>query len=335
MKAIRPLVGAIRWDAWTGGTITKQVERTLGPATYHDRLPWFAKVVDQNTVRIDGGPQDVMDREIDFAANAGLDYWAFLVYPESSPMSAALKQYLKSPRRKRIKFCLILHSTLKVRARGWPRERDRILTLLKRPEYQTVLDGRPLVYAFCGRDLPFDRFQELRAAVVKAGINPYWVYMGWSPAADFKRVSAKGFDAVSAYAMGGGWPKFAQLVQAVETKYWQAAAKARVPLVPMVTTGWDKRPRKDHPVSWEKDAGYHAQKVFPSRATPEEIAQHLRRAMKFCDAHPKLCPARAVIIYAWNEYDEGGWLAPTRNADGAPGTGRLDAIRKALRNREN
>jgi len=33
------LVGAIRWDAWNGGEVTRQVERTLGPKKYHGRLP--------------------------------------------------------------------------------------------------------------------------------------------------------------------------------------------------------------------------------------------------------------------------------------------------------
>jgi hypothetical protein len=73
----RPVVGAIRWDAWTGGEITAQVERSLGPPKYHDRLPWFAEVLAEGRVRIDGRPQTVMDREIAFAAAAGLDYWAF------------------------------------------------------------------------------------------------------------------------------------------------------------------------------------------------------------------------------------------------------------------
>lgn len=59
-----PIVGAIRWDAWTGGKITREVERSLGPKKYHTRLPWFAEVVDENTVRIDGSPQAVMDQEI-------------------------------------------------------------------------------------------------------------------------------------------------------------------------------------------------------------------------------------------------------------------------------
>ena len=35
----RPTVGAIRWDAWSGGEVTREVERSLGPAQYHARLP--------------------------------------------------------------------------------------------------------------------------------------------------------------------------------------------------------------------------------------------------------------------------------------------------------
>jgi hypothetical protein len=41
--------------------------------------------------------------------------------------------------------------------------------------------------------------------------------------------------------------------------------------------------------------------------------------------------ANAVIIYAWNEHDEGGWLSPTRTAEGKPDTSRLDAIRDVLK----
>jgi len=40
--------------------------------------------------------------------------------------------------------------------------------------------------------------------------------------------------------------------------------------------------------------------------------------------HADLCEAQAIIMYAWNEYDEGGWLAPTRSSDGTPDTSRLD-----------
>jgi len=327
----RPLVGAIRWDAWTGGAVTAQVARTLGPRKYHDRLPWFAEVVDDRRVKIAGGRQAVMDREIAFAAGAGLDYWAFVVYPQASEMSVALTQYLKSDRRERIRFSLILHSTLKARGRAWPAERDRAVALLTERGYQTVAGGRPLVYAFVGRDFPFERFGEFLSAAKKRKLNPYCVYMGWNPAGDFKRVSKQGFDAVSAYAKAGNQRRFSDLAAAVEKDYWANAAASAVPYVPLVTTGWDKRPRKDNPVSWETGHAYHRQDVFPSRATPAEIALHLRRGLAFVREHPRVCQAGTVIIYAWNEYDEGGWLAPTRRPDGKPDTSRLDAVRRVLK----
>lgn len=112
-----PVVGAIRWDAWTGGEVTAQVERTLGPQEYHPRLPWFAEVMGASKVRIDGSPQAIMDQEIAFAADAGLDYWAFLLYPEPNSMSKAIKQYLRSARRHRINFCVILHNAFRCRLR--------------------------------------------------------------------------------------------------------------------------------------------------------------------------------------------------------------------------
>jgi hypothetical protein len=37
-----------------------------------------------------------------------------------------------------------------------------------------------------------------------------------------------------------------------------------------------------------------------------------------------------VIIYAWNEFDEGGWICPTISE----GTSRLDAISKVLKEAE-
>ena len=325
----RPIVGAIRWDAWTGGEITAQVERTLGPLKYHYRLPWFAEVIGDDKVRIDGSPQEIMDREIAFAADAGLDYWAFLLYEEPSSMSKAIKQYLKSAKRKQINFCVILHNAFGVSAERWPAERDRAVALLKEPGYQTVLGGRPLVYAF--GTFPTDRLTEFRRAAEKAGLNPYLVYMGWDPAGDFARQFSKGFDAVSAYAHGGAQSSFAQLAQSLENGPWQNAARANVPYVPLVTTGWDKQPRKDHPVSWEKDQDYHRQNVFPSTATPQEIAAHLDHAVTFVQEHSKICVANAIIVYAWNEHDEGGWLAPTWAGTCKPNTDRLDAIRKVLR----
>jgi hypothetical protein len=335
-EPVRPLVGAIRWDAWTGGEITQQVEKTLGPEKYHSRLPWFADVPGRDRVRIDGSAQAVMDREIDFAADAGLDYWAFLIYGQNHSMSKALEQYLMSEKKQRVKFCVILHGTLSATPEQWPVERERLVRLMGAPTYQKVLSNRPLVYMFNDGFVTSDkvgRLKELRDAAGQAGLNPYMVYMGWNPKADFQAAKPAGFDAVSAYAYAssGRFERYEQLAQATEQNYWQGALSAKTPLIPLVTTGWDKRPRIDNPVTWEKGHGYHKETRWIDMPQPKEIAAHLKRGLQFVESHAELCPARTIIMYAWNEYDEGGWLAPTRGTDGKPNDERLRAVRNVLR----
>ena len=333
LAAERPTVGAIRWDAWSGGGVTSQVEQTLSPEKHRFRLPWFAHLDASGRAHLDASAEGVMEQEIAYAKQAGLDYWAFLTYPEADAMSSALARYLRSPKRSDLGFCLILHQTLSVPAARWPAERDRTLKLLKEPGYQKVL-GRPLVYAF---DLKTEhptvkqRFDELRTAANSVGLDPYLVYMGWSPQRDYQQHATEGFAAVSAYAHPGTEPVFSKYVGAFEQHAWANALATKTPYVPLVTTGWDKRPRQDHPVSWEKNPGYAQQQTWPATPTPTELAAHLGRALAFVKAHPSVCPANTVIVYAWNEHDEGGWLCPTWTPSGSPDTSRLEAIRAVLR----
>ena len=100
----RPIVGAIRWDAWHGpaSEVGLTVERTLAPAHWHYRLPFYAKVVGENAVEARGATQAIIDQEIDYAHGAGLDYWAFVVYPEEHALSLGLKLYLSSEKRDRV-----------------------------------------------------------------------------------------------------------------------------------------------------------------------------------------------------------------------------------------
>ena len=79
-------------------------------------------------------------------------------------------------------------------------------------------------------------------------------------------------------------------------------------------------------------------------ATAEEIAALLQDAIDFNNAHQAQSNINSVLIYAWNEHDEGGWLCPTiidEDRDGMPelredgtykrDTRRLRAIQKVLR----
>ena len=175
---------------------------------------------------------------------------------------------------------------------------------LKDPQYVKVLDGRPLVYAFqCNASKKF--FDGVSAAAVAAGLpKPYFVNMGNTP-----HLSA---DAESSYTgKAGGW-----------------VAKAGTQVIPGVSSGWDRRPRVQNPVPWE---GGTPQAVTggPNKDTlaPKEIAARVKAALDWNKAHPEAGKANAVIIYAWNEFDEGGWICPTLSE----GTARLDAIRAVLK----
>ena len=81
-------------------------------------------------------------------------------------------------------------------------------------------------------------------------------------------------------------------------------------MVPLVNAGWDGRPRQ-YPGVW----------FLPP--TPAELAANLRGAFDWIRANPETAKADTVLVYAWNEHDEGGWLCPTT----AEGAARLDAIR--------
>jgi len=87
----RPIVGAIRWDGWYGeGGVCQAVESSLGQPKYHFRLPWFARVIENDKVSINGDTQAIMEKEIGYAAQAGLNYWAMVDYWNQCPgMSTA------------------------------------------------------------------------------------------------------------------------------------------------------------------------------------------------------------------------------------------------------
>lgn len=334
-RPARPLVGAIRWDAWHQapvGNATAPVlamERSLGPQQYQYRLPFFATVVSEQRVHVNGYTPTIMEQEIDFAKAGGVDYWAFLLYNTNSPMSQALSLYLNHPRRDDVRFCVIAGVDM-IR-----KETARIVDLMTKPNYVKVAGGRPLVFVFRATHEESGLLEGLRSAAKAAGCgDPYAVAMNNTVANGTETAKAIGADAISAYAVPGHGGKngtpYVELAHAAR-RFWEKAADAGTPLVPLAMAGWDRRPRIEHPVPWDKKqkpgAGLDRYYQTP---TPPELAAHIKEAMTWVDSHLQQCPARAVLIYAWNEHDEGGWLCPTRGADGKPDTGRLDAIRNVL-----
>ena len=342
----RPTVGAIRWDGWYGtGGVVKAVEASLGPPKYHFRLPWFARVVGVDKVSINGDSQAIFEQELAYAAQAGLNYWAFVDYcDEASAMHLALKRYLAAPDKRGVRYCFVEEGARldKVGAQGW----RRLVEHFGHPAYQTVLEGRPLLFVFeKPTKLGKGDWDELKRQTVSAGLKPpYLVLMGWHPEEDAKAMVALGFDAISAYARGGSYsmtqPSYAEQCAMIRRDRWEKCRALRLPSVTFASAGWDTRPRNERPPPWCAWVTATPDKTPPAQqkplldsvtATPVELAAHLREAVAWTAANRDLNPANALIIYGWNEHDEGGWLQPTLGLDGRPDEARVRALGKVLR----
>jgi hypothetical protein len=332
----RPVIGAIRWDAWIGDVagydVGREVERSLAPLRWRYRLPFYAQEISPTEVRVRASTQTVMDAEIEYARAAGLDYWAFVMYPPDNPQTrGGLDLYLRSARRRDVRFAMIVQSYT-----FGDGDIARLVECFKSDSYQTVAGGRPLIFMLGPQKVADPawpnvkaRVDRLRAAALHARITtPYIVHLwGWDRARAV--VDWLGLDAISAYSLNfddRGAP-YASLARKIESKWddWRASG-AKV--VPLVTTGWDRRPRVEHPVSWEPPGRPDAIDFYYEAPTPVELAAHLQNAIDWCRRYPSAADASAVLIYAWNENDEGGWLVPSLSP--AYGNARLQAVGRVL-----
>ena len=336
----RIVAGAIRWDAWHGkrSAVGQAVESSLGPAKWHSRLPFFARVDGDDSVAIDGATQAVLDSEIAYARQARLDYWAFLLYQPGSAMNLPLAHYVSSRKKRGLQFCLILEQSQWTSADAARPQFEQVAELMARREYQTVLDQRPLLYIIAaepgspswGSRRAREAVDELRVHIGRKGVRePYVVILDWRPAHSSALRQTVNADAIGAYAFqrDGKDAPYSQLASETEG-FWEECKQTGSAVVPIVMSGWDRRPRVERPVFWEtwQQPGAGLEKFY-RKASLDELTSHLRRAVQWVDSNRMAAAARAILIYAWNENDEGGWLVPTLG----DGTSRLKAVRTALR----
>jgi hypothetical protein len=337
-------VGAIRWDGWhsDADSVGKAVAKSLGPEEFHYRIPFFGTLDKDGNVAVNGDNAAVMEREIAYAKAAHLDYWAFINYPEGNVMNRGLELYLASPHRADVHFCII-SETGHWQPNNIEAMAKRYAALMAEPGYQTTPTGRPLFFFLnhgaaalkkvWGEDDAKFRpaVEALRKAAHDRGLaDPYTAVMTWDKIGAQKFAAATGIDAISAYAFQGGAHSapYAKLPPVVEN-FWEEQRRTGAKVIPLAMSGWDRRPRIKNPVPWEHFAAAADQYYEP--ATAEQFAEHLGHAVAWCRSHPDVAEAQAVIIYAWNEHDEGGWLCPTLRTDGSPDTSRIDALGKVLR----
>jgi hypothetical protein len=163
----RALVGAIRWDGWCGdrSPVGLDLERVLALERYHFRLPFYAQIEGPGKIAARCIAQEVMDREIAYAREAGIDYWAFDWYPPSDGLATARSLYLGSRHKGDVKWCVVLCT-------GAFADSDRrwLTEQFQTANYQTVLGGRPLVYMFDAHRRYAGLVKALRDECAAAGV---------------------------------------------------------------------------------------------------------------------------------------------------------------------
>ena len=104
--------------------------------------------------------------------------------------------------------------------------------------------------------------------------------------------------------------------------YWNQTAATGKDVVPTITTGWDNRPR------WPGNVNGAEPGPWFTEATPADITNDVTAALNWTSTNQPTAKANTILMYAWNESDEGGWLVPTV----AAGTVRIQAVDQALLN---
>ncbi len=340
-----PIVGAIRYDAWDApaSALTQAEQAALSPASYHARAPFWASVT--TSVSLPVATQQRIDAEIGAAVTAGLAFWAFLGWDPSDPANAALNLYRTSTRRTEIGFCMIENMQGLYYLGTWLPNVARTIGLMGEPGYQKVLGNRPLLFInamsdsdiiarFSSLDATATVIAGIRAQAAAAGVgDPYIVMLdGWSQRA--ARLAGYGADAASAYAALGtitAPTPYASLAAAANQ--WRLdAASHGVDVVPPLSAGWDYRPRVVTPSSFFGDEANGNPNAFYTAATPAELTAHVADGIAWMRANEDAAPAQAALLYAWNEFTEGGFICPTWVAGQPSGdTSRIAALASVLR----
>lgn len=365
-SAEKPLVGAIRWDAWYGNVPANvkltdprswpgakpnltaspdpgaETLRSLSPERWAWRRPFFARHDDQGKLlEINGNRQEIMDQEIDYAAHAGLDYWAFATYPEDCPLSWCFKKYIASAKKAKVKFCffLVLGSNYGNFSED-PKMQDYVLRYITDPDYLKVQGNRPVLYlGFFNKKIDeifLSGFWDKYCARIKAlGLGkPYVILARGTKVPPAKAFLQKlGADALSNYAVNihkAEKADYSQLAQKAE-QFAIDCKKNEVNVAPICVLGWDHRPRLMNHVSWEHWYDKETMDNFVKAGSPSELAAHIGRNLDWLKKNPNSDGVNLMLIYAWNECDEGGWLIPSLPEPRGQGTQRIDALRKVLR----
>jgi hypothetical protein len=280
---------------------------------YPGRIPTLGEYNDQAT----------MDREIIAASSHRVDFFQILWYPNGGPLNEGLRTFLASTNAGQMKFTIefVNHPPFDLsHDADWEAACKEWCAAMKHPSYLR-LDGRP-VFKIHGMDFFYKQngddtnkvtalLDTFRRIARGNGLGSPLISSGVMAGGVPSSVRAAPFDFLTTYMDMPNLPQrpepypYELLIKHAEAGWLRYAEQSSKPYVPYVPAGWDPRPWRDPRPSF----------AFPTR---DEWTGALSRVKATLDKYPRLgIPdqggrKKMFLIYAWNEYGEGGIVAPAR-----------------------
>jgi hypothetical protein len=341
----RCLVGVHYFAGWWKPLPNKYIHRgTDWRQDYPGRVPLLGLYNDQPT----------MDKEIVTAARFGVDFFQILWYPvddmrrrcadeqrepppHAEKLNEGLRLFLRSPENHRIRFTIeyVNHAPFAiVDDASWENTCRTWCAAMRHPSYLKV-GGRPVfkvhgLHAFRlqNPDAPTQvghRIRTLRNIAQQAGLPNPLIGAGASPLGVPLPEALAPFDFVTTYMevprleqQAELYP-YEKLLDVAEKGWKDYATHCSKPYIPYLPAGWDPRPWKDPRPSFQLPN--HRQWQAALNSVKLTLEQHETLGLPTPQGRQKL-----FLIYAWNEFAEGGIIAPTHG----DGTMKLQTIKEVF-----
>lgn len=279
----------------------------------------------------------IIEQQIDLAADNGVDFFLFCWYWKDNKGAinegaikkdskhTSMELYLNAKNKKKLKYSLLIanHGGSEILGNeNWADAVKYWVQYFKDPQYVTV-DGKPLVVIFGTGDNAINNEQLIAMQTVakELGFKDGLAIAGCGGGAKTK----EGFNYSTHYNVKphhdgtSQYHTYEELIEANQ-KAWYGTEKQ--PYIPIVTVGWDNRPWEGSNGLGQKEGWYYP------KGSPEQFKHYLGSSIQWMKQNPTLTTKeRIVLLYAWNELGEGGYLVPTK---GNPEADKLKVIKEVV-----
>ena len=338
MQKIR--LGAVNWDASiaTNTYFGFYQTNSLSQEKYREWTPFYADIIDKEKISYHNRSVEEYEKEMLYAIEAGLDYFAFVWYPTEGSLSHtprnqfdcshkvhelnyARRLYEKSSLKDKLNMCAILGAHPFTDA-----DLFELIDAFSKPYYEKV-DSRPLLYVYGCDEYRTEIIEKIHKMCAERGVpSPYTV-----PMMEEVPKETPLADALSAYAVTTrGISTHDELVDdAIERITLRLSYKQK--LIPTFTVGWNPAPRIDRPTPWTSisdGVSAYPNVGYASRATVDELYRGAEKFASFIKNEAYDSFMGHILTFSWNEFEEGGYFCPTYTQNAEINTERVEIFAK-------